>query len=210
LKGIISAESDAEREKLWNNHFNNLLSPPSSAESNTDTEELPTGIHQAFKDCNFRMETIDTDEIVLAVKFLSSDKACGLDEVVTQILKLNEIHCLLLNILNNIYQSKKPPAEWLISILVPVHKKGSVSDTNNHRGLALMSVTAKLYNRILLVRIRNGLDASLRYHQNGFRSESATSQHVLAARRIFEEIRASSEGKLVAIFIDFSKAFDSV
>jgi hypothetical protein len=44
------------------------------------------------------------------------DKACGLDEVVTQILKLNDIHCLLLDMLNNIYLSKKPPAEWLISI----------------------------------------------------------------------------------------------
>jgi hypothetical protein len=34
-----------------------------------------------------------------------------------------------------------------------------------------MSVTAKLYNRILLIRIRKGLDTSLRYHQNDFRSE---------------------------------------
>jgi Reverse transcriptase (RNA-dependent DNA polymerase) len=64
-----------------------------------------------------------------------------------------------------------------------------------------MSVTAKLNNRILLVRIRNGLDTSLRYHQSGFRSKRATSQHVLAARRIKDSF---------AIFIDFSKAFDSV
>jgi Reverse transcriptase (RNA-dependent DNA polymerase) len=73
-----------------------------------------------------------------------------------------------------------------------------------------MSVTAKLYNRTLLIRIRNGLNADLRYHQNGFRSERATSQHVLAARRIFEEIKDSSKGRLVAIFIDLSKTFDSV
>ena len=209
-KGIISAESDAERENLWYNHFNNLLSPPPSTDNISDDEDLPTGIHKEFKNCNFRTDIIDMDELVEAAKSLALDKACGLDEVVTQILKLTEIHILLLNLLNEIYLSKKPPAEWLVSILVPVHKKGSVSDTNNYRGLALMSVTAKLYNRILLVRIRQGLDTNLRYHQNGFRSERATSQHVLAARRIFEEIKDSSEGKLVAIFIDFSKAFDSV
>jgi hypothetical protein len=97
-----------------------------------------------------------------------------------------------------------------ISILIPVHKKGSVSDTKNYGGLALMSVTAKLCNRILFIRIRNGLDASLTYHQNGFRSERATSQHVLAARRIFEEMKDSPEGKLVAIFIGFSTAFDYI
>jgi Reverse transcriptase (RNA-dependent DNA polymerase) len=91
-----------------------------------------------------------------------------------------------------------------------VCKKGSVSDTNNHRGLALKSVTAKLFNCILAIRIRNGLETCLRYHQNGFRSESATSQHVLAAKRIFKEIKDSSEGRQIAKFIDFSKAFDSV
>jgi hypothetical protein len=53
------------------------------------------------------------DEFVLAVKSLSSDKACGLDEAVTRILYLNEIHCLLLDMLNNIYLLKKSPAECL-------------------------------------------------------------------------------------------------
>jgi hypothetical protein len=62
------------------------------------------------------------DELVLAVKSLSSDKACGLDEVVTHILKLNEIHCLLLDMLNNIYLSKKPPAEWLMSKFLFIEK----------------------------------------------------------------------------------------
>jgi hypothetical protein len=99
----------------------------------------------------------------------------------------------------------------LLSILpLLVHNKGSVSDTNNDAGLALMSLTASLYYLILLIRIRNGLDASLRYHQNGFRSNRATSQHVLAARGIFQDIIDSSDGKLVAMFIDISKAFHSV
>jgi hypothetical protein len=73
-----------------------------------------------------------------------------------------------------------------------------------------MSVTANLNNRILLIRIRNGLDTSLRYNQNGFRSERVTSLHDLAARRLFEEIKDSSQGRLVPICIDYSKAFDSV
>jgi hypothetical protein len=59
----------------------------------------------------------------------------------------------------------------------------------------------------------------MRYHQNGFHSERATSQHLIVARRLFEEIKDLSEGRLAAIFIgftkayifiDLSKAFDSV
>jgi hypothetical protein len=45
---------------------------------------------------------------------------------------------------------------------------------------------------------------------NGFRFERVTSQHVLAARTILEENKDSLEGRPVAIFIDYSKAFDSV
>jgi hypothetical protein len=55
------------REKLWYNHFNNPLSLPSSVESNSSNKELPAGIHQAFKNCNFRTDTIAMDELVLLV-----------------------------------------------------------------------------------------------------------------------------------------------
>jgi hypothetical protein len=73
-KGIIIAERDAERNQLWYNHFNNLLSPPTSAESNTGNEDLSRGIDQAFNNQNYRADIIDKDELVLAVKSLSSDK----------------------------------------------------------------------------------------------------------------------------------------
>jgi hypothetical protein len=73
-----------------------------------------------------------------------------------------------------------------------------------------MSVSAKLYNKLLLERLRDKLDAKLRYNQNGFRSLRSTAQHVLSLRRLFEEVKDSSTAKLVSIFIDFSKAFDSI
>jgi hypothetical protein len=52
----------------------------------------------------------------------------------------------------------------------------------------------KKYILVLLIKIRNGLDTSLIYHQTGFRSERATEQHVIAARRLLEEINDSSKG----------------
>ena len=102
------------------------------------------------------------------------------------------------------------PIEWLESILVPVFKKGSAADCNNYRGIALIRLVAKLFNRILCDRLRAGLDGRLRYSQNGFRTLRSTSQHELALRRKIEETRDTELTKLIAIFIDFSKAFDSV
>jgi hypothetical protein len=65
-----------------------------------------------------------------------------------------------------------------------------------------MRIVAKLFNKLLADRLRAGLDNNLRYSQNGFRAVRSTSQHVLSARRIIEEIQDSELGKLVAIFID--------
>jgi hypothetical protein len=56
-----------------------------------------------------------------------------------------EILNLLLDMLNHIYLSKKPPVEWLVSILAPVLNFG---DANNYKAIALVSVSAKLHNRI--------------------------------------------------------------
>ena len=80
----------------------------------------------------------------------------------------------------------------------------------NYRGIALMSTCAKLYNRLLLGRIRDGLDSHLRPNQNGFRPLRSAGQYVLAWRRIHEEVIATKFASLYSTFIDFSKAFKSL
>ena len=74
------------------------------------------------------------------------------------------------------------PLEWLMSVLVPVLKKGDSTDPNYYRGIVLMCVRAKSYNKLLLNRLRSVLDSiyvSIR---------SKTAQHVLTVRHIFESI----------------------
>ena len=53
------------------------------------------------------------------------------------------------------------------------------------------------------------MEPILRINQNGFRPERGTVSHILALRRILEGIR---DKKLPAtlVFVDFSKAFDSI
>ena len=89
-------------------------------------------------------------------------------------------------------------------------KKGNPSQRTNYRGIALMSTCAKLYNRLLLGRIRDGLDSHLRPNQNGFRPLRSTGQYILAWRRIHEEVIATKFASLYSTFIDFSIAFDYV
>ena len=55
--------------------------------------------------------------------------------------------------MNPIYEEKEVPDEWLQSVLIPIFKKGNPNNCANYRGIALMAVCAKLFNRMLLVRL---------------------------------------------------------
>ena len=80
---------------------------------------------------------------------------------------------------------------------------------DNYRGISLMCIIAKLFNRVILLRIRKVLEPKLRCNQNGFRPGRTTVAEILALRRVMEEARKNNHSAVLT-FIDFLKAFDSV
>jgi len=206
VTGHIAADSNEERLKSWHAHFKGLLSPKEkSVRKNLNLPKVFSNLYTQFRTGN-----ITRDELSEALSALKFNKASGIDDIVAEILKRVELFDIILHILNLCYESKTVPTEFHVSLLIPVFKKGNPSLCTNYRGIALMSVCAKLYNSILFYRIRDVLDSKLRPNQNGFRSLRSTAQHVLAWRRIYEETIATKNAKLVSVFIDFTKAFDSV
>ena len=202
--GLIPAEDNNERLRLWHDHFKNLLSPevvPSFID--LQLPKLVSGV-------NFKVNEFDATELKIAISSFKNNKSCGIDNITSEILKIEELHPFLLDLINFIYIKKEIPDEWLKSILIPIFKKGDSNLCTNYRGIALMSVVAKLYNRLLLNRLRDGLLKHLRPSQNGFLPMRSTAQHVLTLRRIFEEIEQKQDMKVISIFIDYIKAFDSV
>ena len=95
------------------------------------------------------------------------------------------------------------------SVIIPLPKKGDLSLPSNYRGITLSPLASKIYNSMLLNRISPHLDPILRRNQNGFRKGRATTPQILSVRRIIEEINISKQ-KASIVFVDFSKAFDSV
>ena len=70
-----------------------------------------------------------------------------------------------------------------------------------------MSIVGKVYKRLLLQRIRKLIDPLLRNTQKGFRQHRGTTEHVLAIRRLVEDISMRKDGFMVLSFIDFKKRF---
>ena len=79
----------------------------------------------------------------------------------------------------------------------------------NYRGISLLPIAAKIYYKLILNRLRPKLVPILRKHQNGFRPGRSTLNQMLTLRRIIEEITFCNKTAAL-IFVDFSKAFDSI
>ena len=88
-------------------------------------------------------------------------------------------------------------------------KKGDLTIPTNYRGITLLPIAAKIYNKLLLNRIVPEVDPLLRKNQNGFRRGRSTLSQILSIRRILEECRKYNK-EVTLCFVDFRKAFDSI
>ena len=93
--------------------------------------------------------------------------------------------------------------------ILPFPKKGDLGLAKNYRGITLTSVAAKIYNALLRNRIEPKIDNILKKNQNGFRRNRSTTSQILTIRRILEGVRAKNL-QATLIFVDFTKAFDSI
>jgi hypothetical protein len=147
-----------------------------------------------------------------AAEQLKLNKAPGSDQVVTAAaLKhggeaiIDQAHAFCAAV----FEGSKPPWQWTTNKIAPIPKKGSRTEMANYHGISLMSTMAKLYNRVLLNRIRLVIDQVLRPNQAGFRPGRSTINQIHTLRRILEAAE-SNQLELVVTFVDFKKAFDSV
>ena len=88
-------------------------------------------------------------------------------------------------------------------------KKGDLGLAKSYRGITLTSIAAKIYNARLRNRIEPKINNILRKNQNGFRRNRSTTSQILTIRRILEGVRAKNL-QATLIFVDFTKAFDSI
>ena len=97
----------------------------------------------------------------------------------------------------------------ITDIIIPMPKKGDLSLITNYRSISLMSIAAKVYNKILLNRIRQHVDPLLRSNQAGFRPGRSWAQQIHILRVIMEGFK-EYQLPLTVTFVDFKKAFDSI
>ena len=96
-----------------------------------------------------------------------------------------------------------------MGLIVKLPKQGDLSNCNNWRGITLLSLTSKMFIKIILKRLTKALEQHIREEQAGFRKGKSCSDHIHTLRQILEQ-REEWNTPLYANFLDFEKAFDSL
>ena len=167
----------------------------------------------------FNMSPCDLTELRKCAWTQANHKAAGKDDIPAEILKCDEVLNLLVPLFNKSLCRLDPaapltkediPPQFFDAILVALFKKGDVEDTNNYRGISLMSYVAKLYHLFLMHRVRSALDPWLSPTQNAYRQSRGCQQHCVAAGLLHQHAKKFPGYELHLTFVDFAKAFDSV
>ena len=124
--------------------------------------------------------TITVEEIELAVKQMKKNKAPGLDEITSDIIKIGgeQIYTQLASLYNQILTERKIPKEWKEAKVILLHKKGDKEDIKNYRPISLLSHPYKIFTRILQTRMKRVLDENEPREQAGFRQGFSTTDHL--------------------------------
>jgi hypothetical protein len=208
----VNGRTASDRLNVVKDYFSKLLNPQTTTMEDSNNQsamlQLQSLVHPP--ETEYNCEEITVKEIIKAAKSMSRKKAPGPDKIPVECYRIVEMAQALHPIFNAVFSgSQQAPLEWRRSTIVPIPKKVGARLLTDHRGISLMSSSAKLYNRILYSRIAPKVDPLILDSQSGFRPQRSTIDHIFALRRICEEANAHKL-PLVVLFVDFNKAFDSV
>lgn len=152
-------------------------------------------------------------EIHQIIMELKNTNSVGDDDIPVKLLKHNAniISQPLSHIINISLADGVFPEKLKIAKIKTIFKKGERGIYGNYRPIALLSNISKIFERVIYNRLLDFFDrcAILADSQNGFRKNRSTSRAIyVAITNIIESL--NNNVNTIAIFLDLSKAFDSV
>lgn len=152
-------------------------------------------------------------EIQQIIKDLKNTKSTGYDEINTTVLKhVSEYISPILSYLINIsVEYGIFPEELKISIVKPLYKKDNKENINNYRPVSLISILAKVYEKVIYKNMLSYLETNkiLIKNQKGFRKGQSMNLAIYELLSIV--LKAMDKSKpVIALYMDLTKAFDFV
>ena len=195
---------------IFNQYFSNVAE---ELESKLPASEVdPLSYLSGNYENLFEINEISIGEITGVVKSLLNKKA-KINDFSVKIIK-NNIHLLVIPLRSLINQSLREgifPKILKSASITPLYKKGSKHNLGNYRPISQLSVMSKIFEKVVKNRLMDYLNTNNILHQNqfGFQKGKSTQDALLRfSKMLYENIDRGNS--TLSIFIDFSKAFDTV
>ena len=192
----------------WAEHFQGVLNQKTSFDPTVLTElpnwEVHNDLDRAPNYC----------EIERAIGQMSSGKAPGYDELPAEVFKAGgpALIAKMVSLFGMMWDKRAVPQDFKDALIVHIFKrKGDRSVCDDHRGISLLSIPGKILARVILNRLSEHVNhlGILPEGQCGFRAGRSTIDMVFTVRQLQEKCR-EQQLELFAVFVDLTKAFDSV
>ena len=177
--------------------------------SNKSAESFLTG---KFSKSLF-LSPVTNNEVINILKQLKSNSSPGWDDLSTMVVQASHVIILdvLVHIINLSLNQGIFPDILKIAKVIPLFKADDMNIFTNYRPISILSVFSKVFERVFYNRLYDFLNNEkiLYDKQFGFRTKYSTEMAlILLTDRISS---ALEKGEFVlGIFLDFSKAFDTV
>lgn len=203
---------------IWKHHFEELYTYKES-QLNQSQKEMIGRLKELEKQKIPYQSDLDNpiqlSELNEKIKSLKTGKACGIDNISSEMLKYSTplTKQAILKLFNLVMSSGYFPMIWNQGLITPVYKNGDKMNPNNYRGICVTSILGNIFCNIIKTRILTFLQNknTLCKSQIGFLPEFRTTDHIYTLHTLIEQyVQKTNKGKLYACFVDFQKAFDSI
>ncbi len=162
---------------------------------------------------NIKLRHATFEEVEKSINLLRADCSTGNDKIPTKYIKPVSEYLIspLTHIINASIDESTFPTDWKISRICPIPKVPNPTSLAEYRPISILPVLSKVFERIILEQLTEHIQAKSIYleMQSGFRKCHSTTTLLLKLKDNIKQ--AMREGEVtLAIFADFSKAFDTV
>jgi len=159
------------------------------------------------------LRKINALEINNIISNMKGDSAPGKDGITINVVKQikESISDILAHIFNKILLEGIIPDSFKSAIVTPIYKNGNTKLINNYRPISLLNIFSKIFEWAIKTRLLDYLEENniLPKSQYGFRKNLGT-EDALARLSMDIYSNLNNNKKTLGIFLDFSKAFDSI
>jgi membrane dipeptidase len=143
----------------------------------------------AEEDLYINIETPTIEETKSAIRTLHNGISPGKYSIHAEMLKTDMATSskILQQLFNNIWNNESIPSDWTKGFIVKLTKKEDLQICDNWRGITLLSVSCKVFRKILLKRI----DEKMREEQADFRKGRGCIDNMFVIRNIIEQCTES-------------------